>query len=778
MKVRTGTVWKLAGIAAAVVVAAGIVVPYINTGSYGERLRSSLERALGRRVEFRGRVRFSLFSGPGFSVDDVVIHEDPSIGLEPIAYMDTMTVRPSLWSLAGGRFVIASLKLDGASINLAKSGPAAEWGRWNFASLVNRSVMSRAPSLHVRNGRIHFKFGDEKSVFYLTETDLDISPPGAAGGGWVLDCSAQPARTDRAAQGLGEFRLRGRWYVAPERVDLNLEIDRTLLGEMTALLRGQAGGVHGRISARLHLAGPIDQIGIAGRLNIEDVHRWDLMPPYGQGWPLDVRGRLNLPGQDLEIESGSVNGAALPLEVRLHASNYLAQPRWAASIRWNRFPLGPLLELARHMGLEVPPKLELDGAVDGAVGYSGAGSLQGQLALHDAAVTIPDAPPLTLDQASIVLDGGHARLAPTLVRTAGQDQAQIEADYAFGDGAFDITISAGRMKVAALRAQVTLAAVPWLEQVRSGDWSGQLRYHRDAGTAGWTGSLQVNQAEIPVDGLPDPLRIDSARVEIDGARVTIDRLRGAAGKLSFTGDYTYLPGAPHPHRVHLRAAEWDAAEVEAECLPMLRRGSSLLARALGRTTLPGWLKERQVEGTIQIDRLALDGARLNAVRSRLEWDAGHVEFGNFEAMLAHAAIKGRLAVNLSGSLPAYRFTGQVKNLPWQSGGLDAEGSLTSSGIGTQLVANLASTGTFSGTALDFGAAAPCRATGNYSLAWARGVPQLKLTGLNLRTADEIYSGRGATQNDGKLLIVLTSGAKELRVAGIPGKLKVEDTARQ
>jgi hypothetical protein len=305
-----------------------------------------------------------------------------------------------------------------------------------------------------------------------------------------------------------------------------------------------------------------------------------------------------------------------------------------------------------------------------------------------------------------------------------------------------------------------------------------LRYHRDAGTAGWTGSLQVNQAEIPVDGLPDPLRIDSARVEIDGARVTIDRLRGAAGKLSFTGDYTYLPGAPHPHRVHLRAAEWDAADVEAECLPMLRRGSSLLARALGRTTLPGWLKERQVEGTIQIDRLALDGARLNAVRSRLEWDAGHVEFGNFEAMLAHAAIKGRLAVNLSGSLPAYRFTGQVKNLPWQSGGLDAEGSLTSSGIGAQLVANLASTGTFSGTALDFGAAAPCRATGNYSLAWARGVPQLKLTGLNLRTADEIYSGRGATQNDGKLLIVLTSGAKELRVAGIPGKLKVEDTARQ
>ncbi len=591
---------------------------------------------------------------------------------------------------------------------------------------------------------------------------------------------ARPSR--RAAieprQGLGEFRLRGRWYVAPERVDLNLEIERTLLGEMTVLLRGQAGGVHGRISARLHLAGPIDQIGIAGRLNIEDVHRWDLMPPYGQGWPLDVRGRLNLPGQELEIESGSVNGAALPLEVRLHASNYLAQPRWAVSLHWNRFPLGPLLELARHMGLEAPPKLQLDGTVDGAIGYSGAGSLQGGLALHDAAVTIPDAPPLILDQASIVLGEGHARLAPVLVRTAGQDQAQVEADYDFGEGAFDIAISAARMKVAALRPQVALAAVPWLEQVRSGDWSGQLHYHRDDDTAGWTGSLQVNQAEVPVDGLADPLLIDSARVEIDGARVTLDRLRGVAGKLRFTGDYAYLPGVPHPHRLHLHAAEWDAAQVEAECLPALRRGSSLLERALGRSTLPDWLKARQVEGTVQVEHLALDGARLDGVRSHLQWDAGRVEFGAFEARLAHAAIKGRLAVNLNGLLPAYRFTGQVKNVPWQSGGLDAAGSFATSGVGAQLVANLTSAGTFSGTALDFGAVAPCRASGDYSLAWRRGVPQLKLTGLNLLTEDESYTGRGATQNDGKLLIVLTNGSTELRIAGDPGKLQADDSARQ
>ena len=173
MKIRPGTLLKLAGAALALLIVVGIAAPYLGAGRYGERLRGSLERALGRRVEFLGPVRFSLFKGPGFSVENVVIHEDPSIGIEPMAYMDRIDVTPGFWSLAGGRFVIASIRLEGASINLAKSGPASEWGRWNFASLVNPSVLRAAPAIHVRNSslrdsRINFKFGDDKSVFYLT----------------------------------------------------------------------------------------------------------------------------------------------------------------------------------------------------------------------------------------------------------------------------------------------------------------------------------------------------------------------------------------------------------------------------------------------------------------------------------------------------------------------------------------------------------------------------------------------------------------------------------
>jgi hypothetical protein len=776
-KLRLGLVFKVAGIALALLLAVGLAAPYISTSQYGERLRGSLERALDRRVEFRGKVHFSLFGG-GFTVEDVFIHEDPSIGLEPIAHMDSISVRPAIWPLLGGRFVIASIRLDGASVNLAKTGPAAEWGRWNFASVVNRSVMRATPALHVRNGRINFKFGDLKTVFYLLDTDLDISPPSSPGRGWLLDCSAKAARTDRPAQGLGAFTLRGRWYVAPERVDLNLELDRAALEEITALFQGRTGGVHGSISSRLHLAGPLNQIGIVGRLRIEDVHRWDLLPSGGQGWPLDIRGRLDLVSQRLELESASAANLALPLWVRFRATDYLSQPHWAVALNWNRFPVAPLMQLAEHMGARFPNGVKLGGWIDGAIGYAGQGSLQGALAFHEASLAIPDSPPMRFEQAQVVLDHGHARLAPSLVRTGDGGEAQLEADYALDQDTLDLAISTEAMQVASLRAQVSLAAVPWLDQLRSGQWSGNLRYHHEPAKAGWTGVLQVSHAELAVPGLASPVELAAAHATIDGPRVVIDRLRARAGRLAFTGDYRYEPAAPRPHRLRLRAVQWDAADVEAECLPTLRHTGSLLARALGRASLPEWLKTRALEGAVQIDRLLVAGASLENVRARLLWDGARVEFPDLQARFDRATVSGRLAVNLGGSRPAYTLTGKLRGLDWQAGKLDAEGTLETSGTGSQLLANLTSDGTFAGAGLDFGSPGPFRtASGGYSLAFSQGIPRLKLIALNLRTEDESFTGHGSTQDDGRLLIVLTDGAREVRMSGLLGKLKLEETVR-
>jgi hypothetical protein len=772
--------FKLAGYIAALLLVSAVIAPYIAADQYGERLKASLERSLGRRVDVKAKLRFSLLHGPAFRVDGngssgVIIHEDPAIGAEPIAYVGALEVRPDLWRLLFGKFVISSIRLEDASINLAKSGSASEWGRWNFASVVNPSMMRVLPALQVRNGRINFKFGNDKTTFYLTETDLDISPPVAIGRGWKVDCSAQLARTDRPATGLGAFRLDGRWYVQPERVDLNLAISDAGLGELTELMRGEPGGIHGDVSAQLHLAGPVNGIGILGRLNITDVHRWDLLPTKGNGFPLNIRGQLDLIKQQLYLESNSARDIPLPLSVRVRISDYLSQPHWAVGINWNHFPTGPLMQLARDMGAQFPPKLQLGGTVDGAIGYSGQGSFQGTLGFHDAAVTIPDSPPVRFENAYLVMDHDHVRLSPASVLSAAGERATLEADYAIDAETLDLAIGTDSMDVASLRSQVALAAVPWLEHLQSGVWSGHLNYHLGPQRSAWSGDLQVRDAKIAVPGLADPLILTAAHAQIDGPRLALDRIEAQAGKVAFSGDYQYEPEAARPHRLHLRAEVVDAGELEAEFQPTLRHDGNLLARALGRTTLPDWMKQRGAEGTIAVNHLDLATARVDSIRARLLWDVSRVELDSLQATLAGAPLTGRLAVNLRGSRPAYKLVAHLSGWDWQSGRLDAQVTADTAGTGAQLLTNLQAEGTLSGAALDFGTALPWRCvSGTFNLAWAGAAPKLHFNALSLRTGDDIFTGQGGTQDGGRLLLTLTNGPKELRISGTPGSLKAED----
>ena len=68
---------------------------------------------------------------------------------------------------------------------------------------------------------------------------------------------------------------------------------------------------------------------------------------------------------------------------------------------------------------------------------------------------------------------------------------------------------------------------------------------------------------------------------------------------------------------------------------------------------------------------------------------------------------------------------------------------------------------FTGSALDFGTLSPWRnVSGTCTLAWS---PKLHLTGVSLKMEDETYTGRGTAQDDGRVLIVLTNGAKQMRM---------------
>jgi len=779
MKTWSTRAAKLFGVGCVFLVVVGIIAPFLGVNRFAEQIRSGLQAQLGRRVEF-GEVHLSLFTGPGFTIEKVVIHDDPAYGAEPFAYVEALKARPRLLPLVLGRLEFTSLRLEDAIVNLTRvdAGPGAAW---DFAKLVHSTKFEALPDLHVRSGRINFKFGNIKSAFYVMNADLDISPPDGANGAWQIQFSGEPARTDRPARGFGSLTAYGTWRPAG-KLDLNVQLERSAVSEMISLIYGHDIGVHGEVTARAKLVGPLSDLHINGAMNVEDVHRWDLLPQHGTGWPFEFEGRLNLPGERLELDSHSAAKEAPPLAIRFRVADYLSNPHWGLAFNWNRFQIEPLLQLARHLGAQLPEGLQMAGTLDGAIGFSEQGSWQGQLAFQDAAVTIPDSAPIHFEQANLLFDGPHVRLPAAVARTSGDDLARIEAAYELSTGNFDLNIATDSMKVEGLQTQAALAAVPILEKVQSGVWKGALRYQYAPASAGeWSGALQLQNVTLPLPGLDVPLRIQSAHARLDGARVSLEKAHVTAGHLTALADYHYEPGALRPHHVRISAANVDAEDLEALLLPTLERNRGLIARAfgLGRAPVPDWLRDEHVDGTLAVDALHLAAVDLEKVHARLIWNGTTATLADITGTLENGAVAGRLNIDLRGNDPVYHMAGQLKSVEWNGGTYDAEASLDTSGTGAALLANLRSEGSFTGQSFDD---APLNqfdsVSGCYAFRWDKSAPRLRFTELRMPAGDELYLGRGAMDEDGRLLIQVSNGSRQLSMSGTLARLRLDQPASQ
>src|ERR1035437_8268099 len=98
-----------------------------------------------------------------------------------------------------------------------------------------------------------------------------------------------------------------------------------------------------------------------------------------------------------------------------------------------------------------------------------------------------------------------------------------------------------------------------------------------------------------------------------------------------------------------------------------------------------WLRQRNLDGTVQIDDFLLGGDHLENVRARVLWDVARVKLEGIRANLDRAVIAGKLDVKLRGSRPNYKLTSKIKGMSWQSGKVDADSRLETFGTGMQLL---------------------------------------------------------------------------------------------
>lgn len=426
-----------------------ISVPYLPAERFRGRVERGLERALQRDVKI-GELRFSLWGRPGFTLSEVVIADLPEISAEPFAYVSEARVGIALATLWRGEMTFSSVTLSQPSVNVAQ-GPG---GAWNFEQMLRSGVGAGTrsegalPELRVRDGRINFRSGLRKSIYYFRSADLRLSQEARGTGAWLLEFRAEPARTDSFAPRFGTVRGRGRWLPAAGRngeLEVDLEMERSPLAEVASLFRAPSGGLSGFLSARTHLSGPAEALEIRGNLELSQRGDWGMFALAGDTARVPLKGLLNLPARRIHLEASPASEAAAvpggnapapgetapapgaagtagvtdgadaasgtagiaPAVAGFAASvdfnPEFAPGEWVARVAFSGKPVAQVAGLLRYLDDSFPDYPQLEGNLSGEVDYRSAGGLRGAVT-SDRLLWLPE-PAFALRSLDLRLEG-------------------------------------------------------------------------------------------------------------------------------------------------------------------------------------------------------------------------------------------------------------------------------------------------------------------------------------------------------------------------------------
>lgn len=756
-----------------VLLAAVAGVPYLEADYFAAPVKKELQRALQREVEV-GKVRFHLLTGPGFSVDDVVIHEDPAISVEPLAYVSSMVVRLRLLSLLGGKLEFSSLRLEEPSVNLMQTAG----GGWNVQALLP-SAAGNPPDLEVRNGRVNFKLNGVKSVYYFTNADIDFS---SERGNEAFDLwfRGEPARTDRAAQGFGRFTGRGR-LLRPEGAESRLELDYQLepsaVEELAMLLAGRDTGAHGVAESRGKVAGPLSSLAITGKLDLHDLHYWS-QPPRPGRWQVGYQGTWNLPNEQFMIATDPGRETPLPFHAAVEVSDYLSATKWKVILEPQEMPLALAVGWLRPEG-EQFNELKLQGTLSGRVEMAHDRPAQGKLQVRSFGLLLGEETLAASEEFPVEITEGKMHLHAPSVSFGTEGSGELDYEWRWTAREIEARLQAKPVKIGRLAqlAKMFGERPPLLTDLRGGSAQGTVRVVKVSNEPGvWSGNFILSATQIPVAELREPVKVQQANVELSGERLSVRGLKASVGPISWTGDYRYDPAQTRPHRFDIRLEAGSGKVIEHLLQPALRRERGFMARTLGigENQVPEWLASRRAEGQVQIGTLDIGGQVFEKVRLGLQWDASRLNFREVHAGYDGGELTGSLQVNLRGSTPQYQWSGKVTGIPWQEGQLEATATGESRGTGTELLRNLRIQGKASAAGVQFGERDARHVRADYEIRANGAELQLALRDVEVEINNELWTGKGTSQRAGKMIVELAATeGRELRLAGTLTPLELQ-----
>src|ERR1700722_9865110 len=216
--VRSGRVrhFVIAAVVALALVSLAVLPPLINANRFQRRIAASISGSLGRPVHL-DRVTFNMLPLPGFTLENLVVSEDPAFGSEPVIRANSVRARLRISSLWRKRVEFSTISFTEPSVNLVRAAD----GKWNLESiLLQASRIEAAPTVQAKPGsaprfpyieatgaRLNLKQGAEKLPLSLTEAEfaLWLSNPQE----WHVRLQARPTRTDTSVSDAGVVRLEG-----------------------------------------------------------------------------------------------------------------------------------------------------------------------------------------------------------------------------------------------------------------------------------------------------------------------------------------------------------------------------------------------------------------------------------------------------------------------------------------------------------------------------------------------------------------------------------------
>jgi len=748
-----------------------VVVPYLPADILRPSIERAMQRGLGRKVTIGG-LRLTLLPGPfprpGVTLDEVIIDEDPRAGIEPLAHVTSLGASVRVLSLFQRKLEFSSLNLNDATINMVKT----DAGPWNFQFLLENSPASskRIPSIRMRSGRVNFKFGDTKSVFYFNDADLDVTP--SEDGSIELRFGGAPSRTDRSTQQFGRFFVRGTSAPESKRLDLKVELERSPLEETLRWMDPRGFDVHGTVALEAQLSGPPSHLDVAGQIQMVDVHRWDLIPNEVGALKLGFGGTLDLRGERLDLQT-TADRSVSPVVIRFRSWDFLKSPHWDAGADLQQVPLATMLAVSRHMGATLPENLGAQGSVSGSVTYNEAQGMQGRMVVRDASLSVPaadpDAAPVEAPVAIVDIAGRSISLESASVHIGEKQSAEIEGSYDLDrPRSLDLKITTRGLSIAAMRS-FGLEAIPLLEQTPQGSsqgiWRGWARYQG----GDWSGESELQNARIALDALAEPLLIKSASVSLNGKRVAVNRLQAKAGAVAFTGSYRWEPDSERSDKFDLKIGEADIAELSRLFAPALLRERGFIARTLrlgANAPVPAWLKAIRTEGVVSIGSLTAGDWKLRGITAQVKWNGPVARLTELTGSSDPAEFNGDLSIDLSTGTPRYHFDGKVADIAYKGGALDLEGILDAEGDGSDLFDSVRAEGTLHGRAIMFAPDTEFRtAAARFEMQGGGATSRWKLSNVEVNQSGESLAGTGASQADGRLVLELVSRGRPLRYTG-------------